>query len=178
MGGKKPQIVTMDLDPSASVGIQRHNGFLGGMGLPLDTPQVIGSALTQGDQTKAQQQMENLLQRVGDKVNVVYNINEPAARGAYQALKEKGLAGKVIVGAIDGGCRGVQQRQGRPVRRHRDAVPQEDGRGGRQRRHRVREEGVKPTGFVDTGAMLITDKPVAGPRPPRTPPGVPRTAGA
>ena len=79
MGSKTPQIVTMDLDPSASVGIQRHNGFLEGMGLPLNTPAVIGSALTQGDQTKAQQQMENLLQRVGGKVNVVYNINEPAA---------------------------------------------------------------------------------------------------
>ena len=40
-------------------------------------------------QTKAQQQMENLLQRVGGQVNVVYNINEPAARGSYQALKHR-----------------------------------------------------------------------------------------
>ena len=89
-GGNTPQMVMMDLDPSASVGKQRHNGFLEGMGLPLNTPTIIGSALTQGDQTKAQQPMENLLQRVGGKVNAVYTINEPAARGAYQALKAKG----------------------------------------------------------------------------------------
>jgi fructose transport system substrate-binding protein len=35
--------------------------------------------------------MENLLQRSAAQVNVVYNINEPAARGAYQALAGVGL---------------------------------------------------------------------------------------
>ena len=81
----------MDLDPSASVGIQRHNGFLEGMGLPLKHARRSSAAhCTQGDQTKAQQQMENLLQRIGDKSTSSTTINEPAARGAYQALKEKG----------------------------------------------------------------------------------------
>ena len=98
MGNTPPQILAMDLDPSASVGIARHNGFLEGMGLPLDTPAVIGTALTQGDQSKAQQAMENLLQRSAAQVNVVYNINEPAARGAYQALAGAGLTSKVAGG--------------------------------------------------------------------------------
>jgi fructose transport system substrate-binding protein len=162
MAGKKPQIVTMDLDPSASVGIQRHNGFLEGMGLPLKTPAVIGSALTQGDQTKAQQQMENLLQRVGGQVNVVYNINEPAARGAYQALKEKGLNGKVIVGAIDGGCQGVQNvKQGLFVATVMQ-FPKKMAEQGVNAISEYAKTGKKPSGFVDTGATLITDKPVKG----------------
>ncbi len=67
MGQTPPQILMMDLDPSASVGIARHNGFLEGMGLPLDTPAIIGTALTQGDQSKAQRAMENLLQRAADR---------------------------------------------------------------------------------------------------------------
>ncbi len=162
MGDKKPQIVTMDLDPSASVGIQRHNGFISGMGLPLTTPLIIGSALTQGDQTKAQQQMENLLQRVGDKVNVVYNINEPAARGSYQALKEKGLAGKVIVGAIDGGCQGVKNVKDGQFVATVMQFPKKMAEEGVNAVTEYAKKGVKPTGFVDTGAMLITDKPVQG----------------
>ena len=98
IGSTAPKIITLDLDPSASVGIQRHNGFLEGMGLPDGTPpEVIGTALTAGDQTKAQAAMENLLQAHPD-VNVVYSINEPAGRGAYQALTEKNLQSKVTLG--------------------------------------------------------------------------------
>ena len=51
--------------------------------------------------------MASLPQRSSD-VNSVYTINEPAARGAYQALSAKGLAAKVKIASIDGGCQGVQ----------------------------------------------------------------------
>jgi fructose transport system substrate-binding protein len=132
------------------------------MGLPLKTPAVIGSALTQGDQTKAQQQMENLLQRVGGKVNVVYNINEPAARGSYQALKEKGLAGKVIVGAIDGGCQGVTNVKDGQFVATVMQFPKKMAEEGVNAVTQYAKTGTKPSGFVDTGAMLITDKPVQG----------------
>jgi fructose transport system substrate-binding protein len=162
MGSTKPQIVAMDLDPSASVGVQRHNGFLEGMGLPLNTPAIIGSALTQGDQTKAQQAMENLLQRVGGQVNVVYNINEPAARGAYQALKEKGLAGKVLVGAIDGGCQGVQNVKDGQFVATVMQFPKKMAEEGVNAVVKYAQTGTKPSGFNDTGATLITDKPLPG----------------
>jgi fructose transport system substrate-binding protein len=162
MGSTKPQIVAMDLDPSASVGIQRHNGFLEGMGLPLKTPDIIGSALTQGDQTKAQQAMENLLQRVGGQVNVVYNINEPAARGAYQALKEKGIADKVLVGAIDGGCQGVQNVKDGQFVATVMQFPKKMAEDGVNAVVEYAKTGKKPSGFIDTGATLITDKPVSG----------------
>src|SRR6476659_8546019 len=162
MGDTPPQILAMDLDPSASVGIARHNGFLEGMGLPLDTPAVIGTALTQGDQSKAQQAMENLLQRVGGQVNVVYNINEPAARGAYQALKEKGLAGKVLVGAIDGGCQGVQNVKDGEFVATVMQFPKKMAEEGVNAVVKYAQTGTKPSGFNDTGATLITDKPLPG----------------
>ncbi|MFC0629015.1 substrate-binding domain-containing protein [Kribbella deserti] len=162
LGSTPPQLLMMDLDPSASVGIARHNGFLQGMGLPLETPAVIGSALTQGDQTKAQQAMENLLQRAGDKVNAVYNINEPAARGAYQALKARGLTGKVLVGAIDGGCQGVQDVKNGLFVATVMQFPKKMSEDGVTAVIDYAKTGKKPSGFVDTGATLITDKPVAG----------------
>ena len=162
MGSTAPKIITMDLDPSASVGIQRHNGFLEGMGLPDGTPpQVIGSALTAGDQTKAQSAMENLLQAHPD-VNVVYSINEPAGRGAYQALTEKNLQSKVIVGSIDGSCSGVQYvKDGKFVATVMQ-FPKVMAEDGVKAIVAFAKTGTKPTGVINTGATLITDKPIAG----------------
>jgi fructose transport system substrate-binding protein len=162
LGSTPPKLVMMDLDPSATVGVQRHNGFLEGMGLPLKTPDIIGSALTQGDQTKAQQAMENLLQRVGGQVNAVYNINEPAARGAYQALKEKGLTSKVLVGAIDGGCQGVQNVKDGQFVATVMQFPKKMAEDGVNAVFEYAKSGKKPAGFIDTGATLITDKAVPG----------------
>ena len=52
--------------------------------------------------------MENALQKCPD-INVVYTINEPAAAGAYEALKAAGKDdGSVLIVSIDGGCPGVK----------------------------------------------------------------------
>lgn len=162
LGSTAPKIIAMDLDPSASVGIQRHNGFLEGMGLPDGTPpQVIGSALTAGDQTKAQTAMENLLQAHPD-VNVVYSINEPAGRGAYQALTEKNLQSKVIVGSIDGSCSGVQYVKDGKFAATVMQFPKVMAEDGVKAIVNFVKTGTKPTGVVNTGATLITDKPIAG----------------
>ena len=162
IGSTTPKIITLDLDPSASVGIQRHNGFLEGMGLPDGTPpQVIGTALTAGDQTKAQQAMENLLQAHPD-VNVVYSINEPAGRGAYQALTAKNLQSKVTLGSIDGSCSGVQYvKDGKFVATVMQ-FPKVMAEDGVNAIVKFAQTGTKPTGEVNTGATLITDKPIAG----------------
>ncbi|WP_018157213.1 substrate-binding domain-containing protein [Demetria terragena] len=162
MGKTSPQLVTMDLDPSSAVGKQRRSGFLAGMGLSAKSPAVIGAALTQGDQSKAQQQMENLLQRVGTKVNVVYNINEPAARGAYQALKDKGLTDKVTIGAIDGSCSGVKDVKSGKFAATVMQFPKTMAQQGVSAVIKYAKEGETPKGFVDTGAQLITDKPLPG----------------
>ena len=41
-------------------------------------------------------------------INVVYTINEPAAAGAYEALKAVGMEGDVLIVSVDGGCPGVK----------------------------------------------------------------------
>ncbi len=162
LGQRKPKVLMADLDPSSTVGVQRHNGFLKGMGLTDGSKAIIGSALTQGDQSKAQSAMENLLQRVGSKVNVVYNINEPAARGSYLALKERGLAGDVLVGAIDGSCSGVKDVAAGKFAATVMQFPKKMAEQGVDAVVKYAKDGTKPSGFINTGDTLITDKPVDG----------------
>ena len=89
MAGKTAKIATLDLTPGVDVGVQRHNGFLAGFGIAEGDPSIVCEANTGGDQAKGQTAMENCLQKAPD-INLVYTINEPAAMGAYQALKAAG----------------------------------------------------------------------------------------
>jgi fructose transport system substrate-binding protein len=41
-------------------------------------------------------------------INIVYTINEPAAAGAYNALKKAGKEKGVIIVSVDGGCAGIK----------------------------------------------------------------------
>src|SRR6266498_804056 len=115
MGSKPARIATLDLAPGITVGILRHNGFLSGFGAAtvdqsatnlVTAPQVACSQDTQGDQAKGQTAMENCLQK-DPSINLVYTINEPAALGAYTALKAAGKQNGVMVVSVDGGCTGV-----------------------------------------------------------------------
>ena len=73
-----------------------------------DDPRICDHEISQGDQEKGRTAMENALQKCPD-VNVVYTINEPAAAGAWEALKAAGKAdGSVLIVSIDGGCPGVK----------------------------------------------------------------------
>src|SRR5262249_5988114 len=107
MGGKPAKIATLDLAPGVSVGVLRHNGFLKGFGIKEGDPSIVCSQDTRGDQAKGQTAMENCLQKAPD-INVVYAINEPAAAGAYRALKAAGKDKAVMIVSIDGGCEGVR----------------------------------------------------------------------
>src|SRR5438067_11503655 len=116
LGDKPAKIATLDLAPGVTVGVLRHNGFLSGFGVSGITenatqqataPAVVCSQDTAGDQSKGQTAMENCLQKNPD-INLVYTINEPAAAGAYTALKNAGKAGKVTIVSVDGGCAGVR----------------------------------------------------------------------
>ena len=51
--------------------------------------------------------MENLLAK-DPTINVVHTINEPAAAGAYEALKAIGRENDVLIVSVDGGCPGVK----------------------------------------------------------------------
>jgi fructose transport system substrate-binding protein len=98
------------------VGAQRHNGFLQGFGLSAPdaksnelgkAAEVVCMADSFGDRAKGQTAMENCLQKVPD-VNLVYTINEPAAAGAYNALKKAGKEKGVVIVSVDGGCDGIK----------------------------------------------------------------------
>ena len=72
---------------------------------------ICDHEISQGDQEKGRTAMENALQKCPD-VNVVYTINEPAAAGAWEALKGAGKDdGSVLIVSIDGGCPGVKNVQ-------------------------------------------------------------------
>jgi fructose transport system substrate-binding protein len=68
---------------------------------------VVCMADSFGDRAKGQTAMENCLQKNPD-INIVYTINEPAAAGAYNALKKAGKEKGVIIVSVDGGCAGIK----------------------------------------------------------------------
>src|SRR5580692_8334123 len=107
MGDKNAKIATLDLAPGVSVGVMRHNGFQKGFSVKEGDPTIVCSQDTRCDQSKGQTAMENCLQKSPD-INVVYTINEPAAAGAYRALKAAGKEKDVMIVSIDGGCESVR----------------------------------------------------------------------
>ncbi|GAA0959282.1 substrate-binding domain-containing protein [Kribbella koreensis] len=161
LGATPPKLILMDGSPGGTVDEQRHRGFLQGMGLKDGDPAILGAAPTNGDQNKAQAAMENLLQRDAS-VNAVYTLNEPAARGAVAALTAKGLAGKVAVGSIDGGCQGVADVKAGKYLVTVMQFPKKMAEQGVNAVVTFTKDGTKPSGFQDTGAQLITDKPLPG----------------
>ena len=169
--GKTAKIAMLDLFPGPSVGYLRHNGFLKGFGASgvsakdsqkYDTaPQVVCNADTSGDQAKGQTAMETCLQKNPD-INLVYTINEPAAAGAYTALKNAGKAGKVTIVSVDGGCAGVRNVKAGVIAATSQQYPLKMASRGVQAVVTYAKTGKKVSGYTDTGVNLITTKPVAG----------------
>ena len=75
-----------------------------------DDPRIVGHDVTNGNEEGGRKAMENLLQK-DNTINVIHTINEPAAVGAYQALKAVGLEGQVLIVSVDGGRPGVKTVQ-------------------------------------------------------------------
>jgi len=170
LGGKPAKIVTLDLFPGHPVGAQRHNGFLQGFGLKslpaksneLGTdPAVVCMADSFGDQAKGQTAMENCLQKAGD-VNIVYTINEPAAAGAYNALKKAGKEKGVIIVSVDGGCDGIKDVGAGVIAATSQQYPLKMAALGVEAGVAYAKTGKKVTGYTDTGVTLISAKPMAG----------------
>jgi fructose transport system substrate-binding protein len=165
LGSTKPILAMLDLQPGVSVGDQRHDGFLKGMGLTNDSPEIAGKQDTGGDQGKGQTAMENLLQKNPD-INSVYTINEPAAIGAATALKNAGKTDSVIVGSIDGGCAGITAVKNGQIAATVMQFPSKMAVAGVDAGVAFIKDGTKPdvpsTGYIDTGVQLVTDKPIAG----------------
>jgi len=167
MAGKTPVIATLDLQPGITVGAQRHNGFLQGMGLVsgiasdstdlATATQVVCSQDTHGDQTEGQTAMENCLSKNGD-INLVYAINEPAAFGAWTALKNAGKDKDVTIVSVDGGCQGVQGVVDGKIAATSQQYPLKMAEMGVEAIVTYAKDGTKPSGYTDTGVTLITDQ--------------------
>ncbi|MBE9375232.1 substrate-binding domain-containing protein [Saccharopolyspora sp. HNM0983] len=161
LGERRPQLLMLDGTAGSTVDTYRHDGFLDGMRLAPGAPEIRGAQNVNGDQNLAQQGLENLLARTGG-INAIYTMNEPTAQGAHTALRAHGTAEEVTMASIDGGCEGVREvAEGRlaatvmqfPAKMAELAV---------DAAVQHAENGQRPTGFTDTGSVVITDDPVPG----------------
>jgi len=170
LAGKPAKIATIDLFPGHPVGIARHNGFLAGYGVAgvgattaglARSAEVVCMADSYGDQGKGQTAMENCLQKNPD-INVVYAINEPAAAGAYKALKAAGKEKGVLIVSVDGGCAGVRDVKAGVIAATAQQYPLKMAGLAVEAGVTYAKTGKKASGYVDTGVTLITDRKMTG----------------
>ena len=172
----RTRIATLDgYETPVTVDVMRNQGFLHGFGIDIkdpgrkydeDDPRIAGSATTMGAEAGGRSAMERLMRR-DPSIRLVYTINEPAAAGAYAALRSMGLEDEVLIVTIDGACSGV-----------RSVAAGELGATAMQFPVRMASLGVEAvvehvrTGqrpqpavgrdFHDTGVALVSQEPVAG----------------
>jgi len=159
-----------------TVDFLRDQGFMEGFGIDVKDPnrygdeddaRICGHEVTGGAEDGGRTAMETLLQKCPD-ISVVYAINEPAAAGGYEALKAVGKDdGSVLFVAIDGGCPGVQNVKDGVIGATSQQYPLKMASMAMEAIKTFADSGAKPTvdptlGFLDTGATLVTDKPVDG----------------
>ena len=127
LAGKPAVIAMLDLfnNQVVSVDVDRDHGFLQGMGINPGSATQNGQEAktgsykgggkytiachqpTQGAIDGGRTAMENCLSS-NPNINVVYAINEPAAEGAYNAIKAAGKLNQIKIFAIDGSCSGLK----------------------------------------------------------------------
>jgi fructose transport system substrate-binding protein len=174
--GKEAKIALLDLNPNQiSVDVARDQGFLQGFGINIgdasvigdeDDPRIVGHDVTEGAPEGGRTAMENLLQKDPD-INLVYTINEPAAAGAYEALKAAGKEDTVTIVSVDGGCPGVENVRDGVIGATSMQFPLDMAARGTEAINEFVASGERPQNtsgldFVDTGVELITDAPVDG----------------
>jgi fructose transport system substrate-binding protein len=114
-----------------------------------------------GDRAKGQTAMENCLQKNPD-INLVYTINEPAAAGAFTALKSAGKEKNVVIVSVDGGCEGVKNVGAGVIAATSQQYPLKMAALGVEAGVAYAKTGKKVSGYTDTGVTLISAKPLAG----------------
>ncbi|MTH96235.1 sugar ABC transporter substrate-binding protein [Roseibium sp. RKSG952] len=170
------KIAMLDLAVSQpTVGVLRDQGFLQGFGIDLEDPnkwgdetdpRIVGNDVTAGNEEGGRRAMENLLAS-DPMINVVYTINEPAAAGAYEALKAIGRENDVLIVSVDGGCPGVQNVKDGVIGATSQQYPLLMASLGIEAIAQYAQDGTKPQptegkDFFDTGVALVTDKPAEG----------------
>lgn len=188
LDGKPADIALLDLfnNQVVSVDIDRDHGFLKGMGIPVGNPNLNGKEPrsgtyhglaggsgkykiacqlpTQGAIPTGKSAMQTCLQK-DPKINVVYAINEPAAEGAAEALKQAGS--KAILVAIDGGCSNLPYLKDGEIDATAGQFPYKMAKDGVDAIYTLVTKHVKPAdspglGFFNTGTKLYTSHPMPG----------------
>ncbi|KTQ95372.1 MULTISPECIES: sugar ABC transporter substrate-binding protein [Aureimonas] len=170
------KIAFLDLTPQQpSVAVLRDQGFMEGFGIDVkdkaivgdeSDKRIVGHDITNGNEEGGRQAMENLLQK-DPSINLVYTINEPAAAGAYEALKSLGVADKVTIVSVDGGCPGIANVKAGVIGATSMQYPLKMAAMGVEAVKTFAESGKKPEAsagldITNTGVDLVTDKPVDG----------------
>ncbi|KHJ53577.1 sugar ABC transporter [Aureimonas altamirensis] len=170
------KIAFLDLTPQQpSVAVLRDQGFMEGFGIDNkdkaivgdeDDPRIVGHDITNGNEEGGRQAMENLLQK-DPSINLVYTINEPAAAGAYEALKSVGLEGSVTIVSVDGGCPGIANVKDGVIGATSMQYPLKMASMGIEAIKAFADSGEKPQAsegleITATGVDLVTDEPVDG----------------
>ncbi|MDO9306504.1 MAG: sugar ABC transporter substrate-binding protein, partial [Mesorhizobium sp.] len=173
---KDAKIAFLDLTPSQpTVDVLRDQGFMKGFGIDVkdinkigdeDDPRIVGHDVTNGNEEGGRKAMENLLQK-DPGINVVHTINEPAAAGAYEALKAVGMEKGVLIVSVDGGCPGVKNVEAGIIGATSQQYPLLMASLGVEAIKKFADTGEKPKptegkSFFDTGVALVTDKPAPG----------------
>lgn len=185
LGGKPATIALLDLfnDKVVSVDYNRDQGFLTGLGIDVKDPKkngdeaksgtagsssysIVCNEPTQGAEDGGRSAMENCLTK-NSNINVVYTINEPAAVGAYNALKAAGKAEGVLVVSVDGGCAGVKSVKDGVIGATSQQYPLKMAALGVESIAKIARGGEKPKNsegldFYNTGVALVTDKAATG----------------
>lgn len=170
------KIALLDLNEAGiTVDVLRNQGFLTGFGVDVkdvntmrdeDDARIVGNDSTDGAEEGGRRAMENLLQR-DQGINVVYTINEPAAAGAYEALKAFGFDEQALIVSVDGGCPGVQNVADGVIGATSMQFPLLMASMGVEAVKAFAESGAMPANtegldFFNTGVELVTDEPVEG----------------
>jgi fructose transport system substrate-binding protein len=185
LAGKPATIAMLDLfnDKVVSVDVNRDQGFLTGMGIDTNDKTKNGDEAktgsysggsytlvcnepTDGAEDGGRSAMERCLTK-NPGINVVYTINEPAAVGAYNALKAAGKEKGVTIVSVDGGCAGVKSVKDGIIGATSQQYPLKMASLGVEAIARIAKGGAKPTNsdgldFFNTGVALVTDKPADG----------------
>ena len=170
------RIATLDgAGTQVTVEVLRNQGFLKGFGIDIkdpgrmydeDDPRIAGHAATMGAEEGGRAAMERLM-RDDPGINVVYAINEPAAAGAYEALRGLGVEDDVLIVTIDGGCEGVRSVAAGEIGATAMQYPVRMASLGIEAVVEFSTTGATPENtpgldFHDTGVTLVTEKPVPG----------------
>jgi fructose transport system substrate-binding protein len=186
LGGKPAVIAMLDLfnNQVVSVDVDRDHGFLEGMGINPGNPNENGQEAKTGTYTGGgkytiachqpttgaidggRTAMENCLS-ANANINVVYAINEPAAEGAYAAIKAAGKTSQIKVYAIDGSCAGLKLVSSGEFAADAVQYPGKMAVLGMEAIAKLARGGSKPSvsnglSFYDTGTALVATQAASG----------------